>query len=183
VSCAQPRLPRSDGLLSDERQLPAAHQSSRDFGISGRSFQFGRTSTRLPPHWVRFIRAIKLGTVVSARSLDTSINASCWQRRQETSSRCTPSSRMLPNVIGGPGGAWLAFLPLDQPCRGWRFRILDLDPIRRSPRPIGPIPPLGHYAFEPDLSGMLKHSVAVGLHKRYVAFDPRVSVSNAGCAA
>jgi hypothetical protein len=54
--------------FADHINAPAGHHSYRSLvGMTGCSFQFGRTSTPLPPHWVHFIRGIKLGTVVSAQ--------------------------------------------------------------------------------------------------------------------
>jgi hypothetical protein len=51
---------------------------------------------------------------------------------------------------------------LDQPgCRGYG-RVLDLDPIRRAPGSIRPVPPLGDDALKPELAGVTEDDIAVG---------------------
>src|SRR6516162_9094394 len=52
----------------------------------------------------------------------------------------------------------------DHPGRGRRIRVLDLDPVRRAPRAIGLVPPLGDDAFEPHAAGVteLRHDLATG---------------------
>jgi hypothetical protein len=74
------------GFLADDIDAPARHQSHLSLvGISGFSFQFGRTSTRLPPHLPHLARRWNDGTSTSSPYFDTSINALCrqlllWQR-------------------------------------------------------------------------------------------------------
>ena len=93
-------------------------------GRSACSFQFGRTSTRLPTHWPHRIRGVKLGTVVARQEAGHVKQRfmPAIRLRQETSKLRTPRSRMLPSVVGGPGGCFRL---------GGHFRIRP-----RSGRPI-----------------------------------------------
>ena len=59
-------------------------------------------------------------------------------------------------------GHFVFRLPLNQPCRGRRVRVFDLDPIRRPPGPIRPIAALGDDAFEPHGAGVPEYRLAVG---------------------
>ena len=58
-------------------------------------------------------------------------------------------------------GHFVFRLPLNQPCRGRRVRVFDLDPIRRAPGPIRLIPSLGDNAFEPHGAGVAERGLAV----------------------
>jgi hypothetical protein len=56
--------PRRRNKLLDR---PAGHQSYRNLGgITGISFQFGGTSTRLPPHLLQTMRGAKDGTSIAS---------------------------------------------------------------------------------------------------------------------
>jgi hypothetical protein len=51
TSAARCRSPRRRTILDYLTEMELVHQSNRSFvGITGFSFQFGRTSTRRPPH-------------------------------------------------------------------------------------------------------------------------------------
>src|SRR6516225_2417394 len=43
----------------------------------------------------------------------------------------------------------------------WRFRILDLDPMRRAPRAIERAEPFWHDALAAELAGVLENDVAI----------------------
>jgi hypothetical protein len=45
----------------------------------------------------------------------------------------------------------------------WRFRILDLHPMRRTPGAIGRAEPLRHDAFAAEFAGVLENDVAVAV--------------------
>src|SRR5262249_27384018 len=97
------------------------HSLPVTLGRADCSFQLGRTSTFRVPHFPHFTRKRNHGTSTSLEYLDTSISAECRQEgmRQWAMSRCTPSWRMVPNVIGFIVG--LALLRCNpnkaRPCR------------------------------------------------------------------
>jgi hypothetical protein len=79
-------------------------QSYRNFvGLTGASFQLGRTSIHLPLrlHFPHLTLDLNHGTGTSGGYFDTSITAWCLQAslRQNAIRCCTPCSRMLPSVI------------------------------------------------------------------------------------
>jgi hypothetical protein len=71
---------------------PAGHQPYRNcVRLTSRSFQFGRTSTRPPPHWPHFARHRNDGTSASFAQRDTSISAEARHAsfKKPRSLRCT----------------------------------------------------------------------------------------------
>ena len=94
---------RSDvkGTLGSVRQFPFACISR----------QFGLASAPMMPQWVQTMRGRKARTSTASgqRSAD---NTASWRHSSHvTASERTPRLRMLPRVIGGPGGEGIS--------RGW----------------------------------------------------------------
>ena len=78
--------------------------SVRQFPFACISRQFGLASAPTIPQDVHTIRGRKVLTRMSSDQLSACTTASWWHGSHVTESDRTPSSRMLPSVIGGPGG-------------------------------------------------------------------------------
>jgi hypothetical protein len=82
--------------IRDFEFLPFHHSFAR-------SLQRGRASAPMIPQPVHTIRGPKAGTATSSGQRSALSNAWWWQFQHDTSSDRTPSSRMLPSVIGSIG--------------------------------------------------------------------------------
>jgi hypothetical protein len=91
----------------------------------------------LAPHLAQTILGRKDGIAVSAGQAETSSRPPFRHSgfRQDTRSRCTPSSRILPSVIGGPA----RFLGLETIGRCALFAIEPVEELLEGlfSRPIG----------------------------------------------
>jgi hypothetical protein len=86
-------------LLVGQRRHCAPVRLSR----GGRSLQRGRASAPMMPQPVQTMRGPKVGTGTLSGQRSAFRIAWWWQSQHDTSSDRTPSSRMLPSVIGSIG--------------------------------------------------------------------------------